>query len=81
MGTRQSEIITISVPPGVAREYRRLARSMKASASALFREMFERYRHEQLKDQLTHLQAYGSGRAAEKGITEREIERLVFGDR
>ena len=81
MRARQSEIITISVPPGVAKAYRSLAKSKGESASALFREMFEGYRRGQLEKELAVLQDYGKGRAKEKGITERDIERLVFGGR
>jgi hypothetical protein len=81
MGTRQSEIITISVPPGIAKAYRMMARARSESASALFREMFERFRKESLAEELAGLQSYGAKKAAEAGITEKDVERLVFGDR
>ena len=48
MGGRQSEIITLSVPPSIAKAYRTLARAKGESASALFREMFEAFRRAQL---------------------------------
>lgn len=81
MAGRQSEIITLSVPPGIAKAYRTLARAKGESASALFREMFEAFRRAQAAEELDRLQAYGKGRAKEEGITEKDIERLIFGDR
>jgi hypothetical protein len=81
MGTRQSEIITISVPPSVAKEYRSVAKKKGESASALFREMFERFRKDELEEQLGRLQAYGRERSGGGEITEKEIEKLVFGGR
>jgi hypothetical protein len=81
MRARHSEIITISVPPEVARAYKSIARGKGESASALFREMFKEYQKEQLENGLQKMQAYGSSRARDKGITEKDIERLVFGGR
>jgi hypothetical protein len=81
MGTRQSEIITISVPPVIAKTYRMMARARGESASALFREMFERFRKENLTEAFDGLQSYGEKKAGEAGITEKDVERLVFGDR
>jgi hypothetical protein len=73
--------MTISLPPLMAQEYRQLAKEQGETASELFREMFIFYKQQKLKKGLFDIQAYGAGKVREMGITEDEIERLVFGDR
>jgi ribbon-helix-helix CopG family protein len=81
MPSRQRAVVTLSVPPQMAAEYRQLAREKGESASELFREMFTFYKQHKLKKELYELQAYGAGKVREMEIGEEEIERLIFGDR
>lgn len=81
MASSQRTVLSLSVPPEMAREYRALARERGESASEMFRDMYTAWRGKQLKARFKTLQAYGAGRAAATGITEKDIEKLVFGDR
>ena len=81
MPSRQRAVMTLSVPPAMAEEYRQLARAKGESASELFREIFTFYKQQQLRQELATLQAYGSAQARQMNICEEEIESLVFGDR
>lgn len=81
MPSRQRAVMTLSVPPLMAAEYRQLAREKGESASELFREMFTFYKQNKLKKELYDLQEYGAGKVREMGLSEDEIERLIFGDR
>lgn len=77
----QRSVLSLSLPPDMAREYRALAKARGESASKLFREIYSSWRRERLQDELKSLQRYGAKRAAEYGIVEKDIERLVFGGR
>lgn len=81
MPSRQRSVMTISVPPLMADEYRQLAREKGESASELFREMFSYYKEHKLKRELYEIQEYGAGKVREMGISEDDIEQLIFGDR
>jgi len=81
MPSRQRAVMTMSVPPQMAAEYRQLAKEKGESASELFREIFTFYKQNKLKQELYDLQGYGAGKVREMGITEEEIEQLIFGDR
>ncbi len=81
MPSRQRAVMTVSLPPAMAEEYRQLAREKGESASEFFREIFTFYKQEKLQKELVSLQEYGEGKAREMRITEEEIEYLVFGDR
>jgi hypothetical protein len=81
MSSRQRLVMTLSVPPLMADEYRQLAREKGESASELFRKMFTFYKQNKLKKELYDLQEYGTGKVREMGISEDEIERLILGDR
>jgi len=65
----------------MATEYRQLAKEKGESASEFFREIFTFYKQQTLKNELAALQQYGAAKAHEAGITEEDIDRLVFGDR
>ena len=65
----------------MATEYRQLAKEKGESASEFFREIFTFYKQQTLKNELAALQQYGAAQAREAGITEEDIDRLVFGDR
>jgi len=81
MPSRQRAVMTISLPPLMATEYRQLAKEKGESASEFFREIFTLYKQQKLKNELADLQHYGAAKAREVGITEDDIDRLVFGDR
>jgi hypothetical protein len=81
MPTRQRTVMTISLPPFMAQEYRQLAKEKGETISEFFREMFTFYKQQKLKKELYDLQAYGAGKVQEMGINEEEIEKLIFGDR
>ena len=81
MPARQRAVMTLSVPPHMATEYRQLAKEKGESASEFFREIFTFYKQQTLKNELAALQQYGAAKAHEAGITEEDIDRLVFGDR
>jgi hypothetical protein len=78
MSDRQRVVMTLSVPPDTAKEYRKIAKAKGESGSQLFREMFDLYKRQKLKDELAGLQEYGVKKAKKLALTEREIERLVF---
>jgi metal-responsive CopG/Arc/MetJ family transcriptional regulator len=79
---RNRVAVTISLPPRLAEDYDRLAKTTDKNRSQLFREMFELYRQSQEELAFRDLQRYGSRRARQRRIlTEREVERLVFEDR
>lgn len=74
--------VTTSIPPAMAREYARLARTRAKSRSELFREMFDAYRRAQAEEEFGPLQRYGARKAKALGVlTERDVERIVFEDR
>lgn len=74
--------VTISMPPNLAREYDRLAKTTAKNRSELFREMFEAYRRAQAEEEFGRLQRYGARKARALGVlTERDVERIVFEDR
>jgi metal-responsive CopG/Arc/MetJ family transcriptional regulator len=73
--------MTVSVPPALAQEYRQLARRKGESNSELFREMFTFYKQEKMQAELRELQGYGAAKVRELGLTEADVEQLVFGDR
>ncbi len=76
--TRKRVAMTISVPPDIAKEYNEIAKTKGDTKSQLFREIFNLYRQEKMEDEFLKLQRYGMKKAKEIGLTERDIERLVF---
>ncbi|MBI5100614.1 MAG: CopG family transcriptional regulator [Nitrospirae bacterium] len=81
MPSRQRSIMTISVPPAMAREYRELAKEKGENSSEFFREIFTYYKQQKLKRDLADIQQYGEARARKAKLTEKDIERLVFAGR
>jgi hypothetical protein len=81
MTHRNRSVVSLSLPPDMARDFREAARSRGTSASELFREIFSAFRRRQMRAEYRSLQEYGNAKAAESGVTEQEIEHLVFGDR
>ena len=52
MPSRQRAVMTVSLPPAMAEEYRQLAREKGESASEFFREIFTFYKQEKLQKEL-----------------------------
>lgn len=78
MPSRQRVVMTISVPPQTAEEYKEIAREKGETLSEFFREIFAFYRQEGLAREFRSLQSYGTKKAREMKITEKEIEKLIF---
>lgn len=78
MSQRQRVIMTISLPPDIGKEYRKIAKRKGESISQLFREIFDFYKQEKLKEDFFSLQRYGVKKVKALKITEKEIENLVF---
>jgi hypothetical protein len=78
MSTRQRVVMTISVPPDTAKEYRETAKAKGESISQFFREIFAFYKQQRLEEEFYKIQQYGARKAKELKITERDIEKLIF---
>jgi len=78
MSQRQRVVMTISLPPDIGKEYREIAKRKGESISQLFREIFNFYKQEKLKEDFFSLQRYGVKKVKALKITEKEIENLVF---
>ena len=81
MPLRKRVAMTVSVPPETAKEYEAIARKKGETKSQLFREIFSLYKRERLEEEFYGLQRYGAGAARKLRLTEKEIEKLVFGGR
>jgi hypothetical protein len=81
MTTRQRTIVTISLPPAMAEEYKRTARRKGETASGFFREIFTSYMRQKNLGDFRKLQRYGENKARELDLTEKEIADLVFRER
>lgn len=78
MSSRQRVVMTVSVPPETAKEYKKLAEAKGETISQLFRDMYAFYKREKIKEEFYRLQRYGARKAKELKITEKDIEKLVF---
>jgi len=78
MGSRKRAVMSLSLPPSTAKEYRNIAKEEGKTVSGLFRDMFSFYRQEKLKREYRALQEYGVEKAEKLKISEKEIERLIF---
>lgn len=81
MSSRQRAVMTISLPPDTAREYRSIAKAKGETASQFFREIFAFYKQQKLEEEFFSLQDYGVRKAKRLAITEKEIEKIVFENR
>ena len=81
MPSRQRVVMTLSVPPDTAKEYRKLAKAKGETMSQLFRQVFSLYKEEKLKEEFLQLQRYGAKKVRGLKITEKDIEKLIFEDR
>lgn len=72
---RPSRTVTVSLPPELAREIDRAARSEKRSRSEMFREALRQYLAR--RDRWERIFSYGERAAARSGITEKKIAGVV----
>ncbi len=77
MLARKSKTLTISLPPETAKVVDRLASKENKNKSQLFREMIAFYDEMQEEREWQELRRYGSQKAKEAGITEKDIERII----
>lgn len=75
-----SRTFTISFPPDLADQVKRLAASESRTTSELFREAFRTYRAEQIQKAFKELQALAEARGPGEYGPE-DVERLVDQDR
>lgn len=78
MPSRQRVVMTLSVPPDTAKEYRKLAKAKGETISQLFREVFTFYKEEKLREEFFELQRYGAKKAKELRLTEKDVEKIIF---
>ena len=74
VGMRTTRILSLSLPPELAREAERVAKKEGRTKSELFREALRRYVQER---RWRELQRYGAKQARRLGIREAEVGRLV----
>lgn len=78
MSQRTSKVLSVSVPPDLARDFERLAEQQGGNKSELFREMLRVYQAYQETGRFEILQRYGAARARALGIDdEDDVERLI----
>lgn len=78
MPSRQRVVMTLSMPPDTAKEYRKLAKAKGETISQLFREVFTFYKEEKLREEFFELQRYGAKKAKELRLTEKDVEKIIF---
>jgi hypothetical protein len=78
MGSRQRAVMSLSLSPETAKEYKEITNAKGKTASGLFRGMFSFYKQEKLQKDYRTLQEYGAGRTWALNISEAEIERLIL---
>ena len=71
---RTTEPISITFPPEMLKRAKRLAAKENRTMSELFREAFREYERKRRWDDVN---AYGRAKAAELGITDEDIPRIV----
>ena len=76
--SRTTQVISLSIPPKLAIEFDKLAKSHHKNKSQLFREMMALYKKELWSEQFKELQNYGVQKAAQQNIfTEEDIEQFL----
>ncbi len=76
------KLLTVSLPPDMAKKFDKLAQGKGKNKSQLFREMFHTYERHRREREFYELQRYGANEARKMGIlTEADVEELVFQDR
>lgn len=79
--SRQRVVMSLSLSPETANEYKKVANAEGKTASGLFRDMFSFYKREKLQKEYRALRDYGAGQAQALNISEAEIERLILDGR
>ena len=75
---RTSRVLAVSVPPGTADEFDRLAEREGRNRSELFREMLRVYRVYRETQTFESLQRYGAAQAGRNGIrTRADVDRAI----
>ena len=75
---RTSAVLSVSVPPESAREFKRLAEREGRNKSELFREMLAIYLTYRESQTFESLQRYGASAARRAGVRdESDVERLI----
>lgn len=75
---RASKVLSVSVPPELARDFERIAQQEGRNKSELFREMLGVYRAYLETRSFESLQRYGAAAARRRGVRdERDVERLI----
>ncbi len=78
MAERTSKVLSVSVPPELARDFERLAQQRGGNKSELFREMLRVYQAYQETGRFELLQRYGAARARALGVDDEDgVERLI----
>jgi hypothetical protein len=78
MSQRTSRVLSVSVPPELARDFERLAEQQGGNKSELFREMLRVYQTYQETGRFEFLQRYGAARARAVGVRdEHDVDRLI----
>ncbi len=72
--------LTVSLPPALPRNFRRMAKAQSKNKSQLFRDMIQTYEQRALGEEFFELQRYGARPARKKGVlTEADVEALGLG--
>lgn len=71
---RSSKILSITLPPAMLEEAERLAKKENRTKSELVREALRQYMQAR---EWEAIHAYGSAKAKELGINEKDVERLI----
>ena len=82
MATRNSRVVTVSLPPELAEEFGRIAEQEQRTRSELFREMLRVYREQRETQEFEALQRSGATRGQELGIlSEADVLALLEEER
>ena len=71
---RTTKIQTISLPPEIVKQIEKIIKEEGMTKSELFREALREYIR---KRRLERIREYGARKAAELGIKEEEVEKLI----
>ena len=71
---RATKIQTLSLPPKMVKQIEKLAKEENMTKSELFREAVREYLR---KKRWEKIREYGAKKAAELGIKEEDVERLI----
>ncbi len=75
---RNAKTLSVTLPPDMLKRAQAIARKESRTMSELIREALRRYERSSWWDEVN---AYGRGKAAEAGIVEADVERMVHTSR